>query len=84
MAYGDACEQHPRVPWEEFESPEYFYRLKDLQREWFGTFHSSPDTDADDAAAADRERERLYRELEECALEFVAYRARLRLERRDS
>jgi hypothetical protein len=78
MAYGDACEQHPRIPWEEFESSDYFYRLEDLQRGWFRTFDWAPDTDE---AAMGRERERLYRELEECALEFVAYRASLRLAR---
>ena len=77
MAYGDATLQEPPVPWEEFEYMEYIFRLEDLLRE-SGRAHGRachPDAPPD----ADAEWRRLNRALEQTALEFAAYAARLHL-----
>ena len=80
MAYGDACEHHPRTTWEEFEGMDYHYRLEDLLKERDRAFLRAQ-TPLPEAEQADAEWRRLDKELDECALEFVAYRARLRLAR---
>ena len=79
-AYGDATAQHPPVPWVEFEYTEYLFRLRDLLEAREGAFavaHGDPDDPR--AAAADEAWRRYSRDLEETALEFAAYAARLRL-----
>jgi hypothetical protein len=82
MAYGDnaAGEQHSRVSWEEFAGMEYHWRLEELLKEWRRAF-SLANTPLPQAEQAGAEWRRLDKELEECALEFVAYKARLRLAR---
>jgi TPP-dependent pyruvate/acetoin dehydrogenase alpha subunit len=42
MAYGDATPTEPGIPWEEFESSEYLYRMQDLIDEWFASFDPFP------------------------------------------
>lgn len=86
MAYGDACEHHPRLSWEEFEFMDYKYRLEDLLREWYAAFrhaHTPLEASLASLEEADIEWRRLDKELEEAALEFVAYCARLRLANAD-
>jgi sugar phosphate isomerase/epimerase len=77
VAYGDATLQNPPAPWEEFEYTEYLGRLEDLLKERGGAFMRSchPDAPPD----ADDEWRRLDKELEQTAIEFAAYAARLRL-----
>jgi glyoxylase-like metal-dependent hydrolase (beta-lactamase superfamily II) len=82
VAYGDASEHGPGIPWEKFEYMEYLYRLEDLLRERseaFAIAHGNPDDPR--AAAADEEWRRLDKQIEETALELAAYAARRRLER---
>ena len=46
MAYGDATEKGPPMPWEEFEYMEYLYRLEDLLKERgeaFAIAHGNPE-----------------------------------------
>ncbi len=81
MAYGDATEHGPGVPWEEFEYMEYLYRLEDLLRERheaFATAHGNPNDPR--AADADAEWRRLDRQIEETAFELAAYAGRRRME----
>lgn len=81
MIYGDATPLSPAVPWEKFEYPEYLYRLEDLMVEFWRAHefaHIKKDEPQQEWAEAQCLRRR--RELEETALEFVAYTARLELE----
>lgn len=80
MAYSDTAEHFPPIPWAEFEYTEYLYRLEDLMAERsraFAIAHGNPDNPGADAA--DMQWRELDRKLEETALEFAAYAARLRL-----
>jgi hypothetical protein len=59
---------------------DYLYRLEDLNVEWYRAFlvaHGDPDDPR--AEAADEEWRRCGQALEETALEFAAYAARLRM-----
>jgi len=82
MAYGDATLQEPPVPWEEFEYTEYLYRLEELLGELFSAFALACHPLSSDRTASDANAEylRLRKALEETAIEFAAYCARLRLE----
>jgi hypothetical protein len=82
VAYGDENGHSGPVPWEEFEYMEYLYRMDDLNDEWHKAFaiaHRNPDEDSARVEAADEEWQRCGRALEETALEFAAYAARLRM-----
>lgn len=74
MAYGDD------QPWGNFEYTEYLFRLDDLLDEYHEAFaiaHSDPDDPRAEKADAMWRRRR--RDVEETALEFAAYVARLRM-----
>ncbi len=77
MAYGDATLQEPPVPWEEFEYTEYLFRLESLTEELVMAHGRAGHPDA--PPDADDEWKRIEREIEETAIEFAAYAARLRL-----
>ncbi len=73
----DQTKYDPAVPWEEFGYPEYLDRLESLLKELRRAFIRAGHPDA--SPDADGERKRIEREIEETALEFVAYAARQRL-----
>ena len=82
MAFGDPTLRTLPIPWEEFGYAEYLCRLEDLLKERHRVFaqavrHRSPSGTASDA---DAEYHRLGKALEQTALQFAAYVARLRLE----
>ena len=82
-AYGDATEQAPPIPWENFEYVEYLYRLEDLLKERqraLSIDHDNPEDQQAAAAAAVAEWRRIDREIEETALKLAAYAARRQLE----
>ncbi len=82
MAYGDENGPSRPVPWEEFEYMEYLYRMADLNEEWYTAFavaNGNLDEDSARVEAADEEWRRCGRALEETALEFAVYAARLRM-----
>ncbi len=82
MAYGDANGPSGPIPWEEFEYTEYLNCMEDLNREWYRAFfvaNGNPNEDPARVEAADEEWRRCGRALEETALEFAAYAARLRM-----
>jgi hypothetical protein len=77
MAYGDATLQDPPIPWEEFEYVEYLWRLENLMQERNRAFDRACHPDGHFDVGGDWER--IDREIEETAIEFAAYAARLRL-----
>ncbi len=79
MAYGDENGPSRPVPWEEFEYMEYLYRMDDLNDEWHRAFAIAHSKGPARVEAADEEWRRCGRALEETALEFAAYAARLRM-----
>jgi len=82
VAYGDANGPSGPIPWEEFEYMEYLFRMEELNREWYRAFfiaNGNPNEDPAIAEAADKEWRRCGRALEETALEFAVYAARLRM-----
>ncbi len=81
MAYGDENGPSGPIPWGEFEYLDFLYRIEDLQKEWYKTFFVAhhPEAGTAETEAAEAEWRRCGRALEETALEFAAYAARLRL-----
>ncbi len=79
MAYGDENGPSGPVPWEEFEYMEYLYRMDDLNDEFHRAFVIAHGNGHARVEAADEEWRRCGRALEETALEFAAYAARLRM-----
>jgi hypothetical protein len=81
MAYGDDTPQNPQVPWSEFEETEYLFRFEDLLNEFWEAWriaHGAPD--APRADGAEKEWRGCQEKLEETAMEYAAYRQRLRLQ----
>ncbi len=82
MAFGDANGPLGPIPWEEFMYTGYLFRMEELNDERHRAFaiaHINPDEDPAIVEAADKEWRRCGRALEETALEFAAYAARLRM-----
>ena len=79
MAYGDENGPSGPVPWEEFEYMEYLNRMEDLNDEFHRAFVIAHSKGPARVEAADEEWRRCGRALEETALEFAAYAARLRM-----
>jgi len=79
VAYGDENGPSGPVPWEEFEYMEYLNRMEDLNDEFHRAFVIAHSKGPARVEAADEEWRRCGRALEETALEFAVYAARLRM-----
>jgi len=81
MAYGDAYGDTTAVPWSEYESMEFMWRLEELLQEWHENFNRAnhPERGTPEADAAER---RSWERIQETVHEWAVYNGRMDLERK--